>query len=748
MWFVLALMMAGIVEAAPKPNIIFFLIDDLGWADVGCNGSTFYETPNVDRLAREGMRFTDAYAANPVCTPTRASIMTGKYPSRINMTNFGGHRGPNAPKYKLLGPEAVGSLPLDEITIAEALKEAGYRTAHIGKWHLQSHGQKDKANFPQAQGFDVNIAGHNAGQPGSYFYPYKSERHAWSNVPDLEGGKEGEYLTDRLTDEAIKFIADSAGYCPDREDACGEMSRQARHDSALETSTIPRRSSRAKSRDLLLANRPSKGKPFFLNMWYYTVHTPIMGRPDKVEKYRQKAKRLGLDNPDEALKEYDSWHHAQQDNAAYAAMVESMDENVGRILDALKANGLEDNTAVIFMSDNGGLSTGGGKKMPTSNLPLRAGKAWVYEGGIREPMIIRWPGTTKPGSTCGEPVVSTDFYPTMLEMAGLPLRPKQHVDGVSLKPLLTGEAESLGREAVYFHYPHYHHINSMGPAGAVRMGDWKLVERYENMKVELFNLREDIGEQHNLSQSKPKLTAKLRKMLHNWRKDSGSRMPTANPNYSGDDFYTPEQDKKALKQKAALKADLPNVLLIGDSISIGYTPPVIEALKGVANVQRAKANCGDTKRGKRALKTWLGDTKWDVIHFNWGLHDLCHRHPDAKVYGNRDKVNGTIAVTLEQYEKNLEQLVQQLKQTGATLIWASTTKVPEGEAGRKVGDDIRYNAVAEKIMKRHNIAINDLHALSVSFPPDLSTRPGDVHFTKAGSAKLGEQVAESIREQL
>ena len=702
----LALTAPGPAAAAPRPNpprrvnIIFFLIDDLGWADVGCNGSTFYETPNVDRLAAEGMRFTDAYAANPVCTPTRASIMTGKYPSRIYMTNFGGHRGPNTPKYKLLGPEAIGSLPLGEVTIAEALKGAGYRTAHIGKWHLQSHGQKDKANFPQAQGFDVNIAGHNAGQPGSYFYPYKSERHAWSNVPDLEGGKEGEYLTDRLTDEAIGFIEDS------------------------------------------------KDAPFFLNMWYYTVHTPIMGRPDKVEKYRQKAKRLGLDNPDEAIKEYDSWHHARQDNAAYAAMVESMDENVGRILDALKANGLEESTAVIFMSDNGGLSTGGGKRMPTSNLPLRAGKAWVYEGGIREPMIIKWPGVTEAGKTCQEPVVSTDFYPTMLEMAGLPLRPEQHVDGVSLKPLLTGQAKSLGREAVYFHYPHYHHINSMGPAGAVRMGDWKLVERYENMKVELFNLRDDIGEQNDLSQSKPKLTAKLKKMLHNWRKDSGARMPTRNPNYSGDDFYTPEQDKKALKQKAALKADLPNVLLIGDSISIGYTPPVVEALKGVANVRRAKANCGDTNRGKSALTKWLGDTAWDVIHFNWGLHDLCHRHPDAKVYGNRDKVNGTIAVPIGQYEQNLEQLVQQLKATGATLIWASTTKVPEGEADRKVGDDIKYNAVAARIMKKHGIPINDLHTLSASFPPDLSTRTGDVHFTKPGSAKLAEKVVESIRAEL
>ncbi len=490
-------------ETSPeRVNILFFLIDDLGWADVGCNGSTFYETPNVDRLAGEGMRFTDAYAANPVCTPTRASIMTGKYPSRIMMTNFGGHRGPSAPKYKLLGPEATGSLPLAEVTIAEALQAVGYRTAHIGKWHLQSHSQKDKANFPQAQGFDVNIAGHNAGQPGSYFYPYKSERHAWSNVPDLEGGKEGEYLTDRLTDEAIRFIESNKA-----------------------------------------------GQPFFLNMWYYTVHTPIQGKQEKIAKYTAKAKTLGpVAAGQEAIREYDSWHHARQDNAAYAAMVESMDENVGRILDALKANGLEQNTAIIFMSDNGGLSTGGGKGMPTSNLPLRAGKAWIYEGGIREPMIIKWPGVTKAGSVCSVPVVSTDFYPTMLEMAGLPLQPEQHVDGLSLKGLLKRKANGLDREAVYFHYPHYHHINSMGPSGAVRMGDYKLVERFENMQVELFNLRDDIGEQKDLSKAMPELTARMIKMLHDWRRRSGARMPTPNPNYEGDEFYTPEQDKKALKQ--------------------------------------------------------------------------------------------------------------------------------------------------------------------------------------------------------
>jgi len=682
-----------------KPNIVFFLIDDLGWADVGCNGSTFYETPNVDRLAAEGMRFTDAYAANPVCTPTRASIMTGKYPSRINMTNHSGIAGPKGPKYKLNAPQPTGSLSLQEMTIAKVLQAAGYRTAHMGKWHLQNHNQKDKVNFPEAHGFDVNIAGHNAGQPGSYFYPYKNDKHAWSNVPGLEGGKPGEYLTDRLTDEAITFI-------------------QSQKDD----------------------------QPFFLNMWYYTVHTPIMGKPDKIEKYRNKAKAMGLTDADNAVREYDSWHHAQQDNPAYAAMVESMDENVGRILEALKVSGLDQNTVVIFMSDNGGLSTGSSKRSPTSNLPLRAGKGWAYEGGIREPMIIKWPGVTKAGSSCAEPVISTDFYPTMLEMAGLPLKPEQHVDGVSLTPLLKGEAANLGREAIYFHYPHYHHINSMGPSGAVRMGDYKLVERYENMKVELFNLRDDIGEQKDLSQSMPELSAKLTKMLHEWRKKSGARMPTLNPAYEAKTFYTPKQDLDGLKVKTEINADLPNVLIIGDSISIGYTKPVIALLKGIANVQRVKTNSGDTNSGMQNLKRWLGTTQWDVIHFNWGLHDLCYRHPDSKMQGHRDKLNGIIGVPLDQYEKNLEALVLQLKATGAKLIWASTTVVPEGEAGRILGDDLRYNAVAAKIMQKYNIPIDDLHALSTGFAGKYSSRPGDVHYKNAGSAKLAQQVAEFIEK--
>jgi len=267
-------------------------------------------------------------------------------------------------------------------------------------------------------------------------------------------------------------------------------------------------------------------------MWYHTVHTPIEPRKDKLAKYQEKAKAMGLDKTsNEAVQEYQSWAHAHQDNAAYACMVESMDENVGRILKTLKHLHIEDETIVVFFSDNGGLSTGKGPKSPTSNMPLRAGKAWVYEGGIREPLIIKWPDAKRSNVKINEPVISTDLYPTILEMIGLPLKPQQHLDGVSLKPLITAETKQLGREAIYFHYPHYHHINTMGPAGAVRMGEYKLVERFENMKVELFNLKDDIGETNDLSGEMPELTEKMKAMLHQWRKATGSRMPERNETY-------------------------------------------------------------------------------------------------------------------------------------------------------------------------------------------------------------------------
>ena len=466
------------------PNIVLFLIDDLGWADLGVTGSTYYETPNVDALAEKGVFFSDAYAANPVCSPTRASIMTGKYPSRIGLSNHSGSAGPKGPTYKLTPPDVVGNLPPEDLTLAEALKAAGYTTAHIGKWHLQAHHNTTRTHYPENHGFDINIAGHRLGQPGSYYFPYTSEQHPSTNVPGMQDGEKGDYLTDALTDKAIQFIENHVD------------------------------------------------RPFFLNMWYYTVHTPIHPRKDKLEKYRKKAEAMGLNaSRKDAVADHLSFSRAQQDSPDYACMVESMDENIGRILDALKRLELENDTMVIFLSDNGGLSTGTGPSYPTSSFPLRAGKAWLYEGGIRVPLILKLPGKVKAGLKVATPVVSTDLYPTILELAGLPLHPEQHVDGMSLKPLLTGHVNTLDREAIYFHYPHYHHINTMGPAGAVRMGDYKLVEVFETGAVELYNLRDDLGEQKNLSAEMPELTGQLTKMLRDWQAASGAGMPIANSDY-------------------------------------------------------------------------------------------------------------------------------------------------------------------------------------------------------------------------
>jgi arylsulfatase A-like enzyme len=438
------------VAAAAKPNFVFILIDDLGWADVGCFGSQFYETPNIDRLAAQGMRFTDGYAACAVCSPTRASIMTGKYPARLHITDWIAGEG-DKPANKLKIPDWQKFLPLTETTVAKALKTAGYTTGSVGKWHLGG-----PEYFPEHHGFDVNVAGSNAGHPASYFWPYEGKNNTVTGLK--AGGKEGEYLTDRLTDEAEKFI------------------------------------------------EQNKAKPFFLYFAHYAVHTPLMARADKLAKYQAKPP---VD---------------EQQNAKYAAMVESVDDSVGRILKQLDALGLADNTVVVFMSDNGGLWP-----MSTANAPLRAGKGYPYEGGIREPLIIKWPGMAKPGATCRVPVSSIDFFPTLLEIAGVP-RPGA-VDGVSLVPLLK-QTGTIQREALYWHYPHYWGGQRTTPYGVIRAGDWKLIEFYEDMRVELYDLKADLGEARDLAKDKPEKAAELREKLHAWRQAVGAQMPTPNPNYN------------------------------------------------------------------------------------------------------------------------------------------------------------------------------------------------------------------------
>jgi len=458
---------------ARKPNFVFILVDDLGWRDLGCFGSSFYETPNIDKLCAESMKFTNAYAACPVCSPTRASIMTGKYPARMGTTDWFGAPQPETIqqhwiRHKPLQPAPYREeLPLDEITVAEALKDNGYQTFFAGKWHL---GHTEEF-WPEHQGFDINKGGWSSGGPygpGRYFVPYGN--------PRLEDGPEGEHLPDRLASETVKFITDN------------------------------------------------KDKSFLAYLSFYSVHTPLITREDLKVKYQQKRKELTLELAWGQEGERKVRH--VQEHAVYAGMVEAMDAACGKVLRTLKELKLDDNTVVFFMSDNGGLSTSEGH--PTSNLPLRGGKGWMYEGGIREPVIVKWPGGTQPGSVCETPVTSTDFYPTMLEIASVPLRPDQHVDGMSWVPLLKGQ--KMNRGPLYWHYPHYGNQGG-APASAIRDGRWKLVRFYEpGCEIELYDLNDDMGETKNLANKYPEIADKLNAKLSAWLKEVDAKFPSPNPN--------------------------------------------------------------------------------------------------------------------------------------------------------------------------------------------------------------------------
>jgi len=456
-----------------KPNFVFILIDDLGWIDTGCYGSKFYETPNIDRLAAEGMRFTNAYAACAVCSPTRAAVMTGRYPARLGVTDwirarFQGGKIPadkkNPTEYvggknkKLLCPPNALWMELEEITIAEALKSAGYTSCHIGKWHL---GADDW--YPEKQGFDFNIGGCDFGQPPKYFDPYS--RKGQGPIPTLEPRRKGEYLTDREADEAVKFI------------------------------------------------RSNKDKPFFLYMANYAVHTPIQGKADLVSKYKVKKP-------------------TNQKNPIYAAMVESVDDAVGKIYSALDELNLAERTIIFFTSDNGGLMG------VTSNVPLRAGKGYPYEGGIREPLIVRWPKVIKPGTVSHEPVTSVDYFPTICQAAGVPPPRDRDIDGVSLLGHLKSSGiQKLNRHTIFWHFPHYR--GNIVPYSIIREGDWKLIKRYDTSAssvepgktFELYNLKGDLSESNDLSEVLPAKVRRLNAKLTRWLKLSGAKLPRPNPDY-------------------------------------------------------------------------------------------------------------------------------------------------------------------------------------------------------------------------
>jgi arylsulfatase A-like enzyme len=454
------------LAAAPssKPNFVFFLVDDLGWMDLGCYGSTYHETPNIDALAKSGVRFTNAYAASPVCSPTRAAIMTGKYPSRVDITDWIPGRGTDNPK--LTTPEDREHLALNETTLAESFRDKGYQTFYAGKWHLG-----DEGHFPQDQGFDINKGGHHKGSPpGGYYAPF--------NNPQLDDKPDDRYLTDRLTNESVAFI-----------------------------------------------DQRNPNNPFLLYFSFYTVHTPVQGNDQYDDYFTEKAK--SLTGNAEPIRERDGLTRTRQDNPQYAAMAKSLDDNVGRVLDALEARGLDENTVIIFTSDNGGLSTLA-RIGPSSQLPLRAGKGWCYEGGIRVPLIIRAPGVSQAGLVSDTPAISMDYFPTMLDLAGYKLQPKLHKDGESLVNALQGK--SVNRDTLYWHYPHYHG-STWKPGAAIRVGNWKAINFYEYGETELYNLKNDIGELKDLSQKNPEKLKELLAKLEKIQKKTNAKLPHPNPGY-------------------------------------------------------------------------------------------------------------------------------------------------------------------------------------------------------------------------
>lgn len=465
--FLLTLLCLISAASARKPNVVFFLVDDLGQRDLGCYGSSFYETPNLDRLAKEGARFSDAYAACPVCSPSRASLMTGRYPQRTGITDYIG-AADKPEKWKrntpLLPAPFSDRLALEETTLAESLKSQGYATMFAGKWHLGPDGF-----WPEQQGFDVNKGGMDRGGPyggKKYFSPYDNPR-----LPD---GQEGEHLPDRLASEVCQFM-------------------EAKRD-----------------------------EPFLAYFSFYSVHTPLMARPDLQKKYEEKHARLKLEP--KFAEEGKSRVRTVQEHVVYAAMVEAMDLAVGKVLQKIDALGLREETIVIFTSDNGGLSTSEG--WPTSNLPLRGGKGWMYEGGLRVPLIIRWPGVSKSDSVISTAVSGIDFLPTFQTAAGMPLT---RSDGIDLAAVLKGSGSP--ERSLFWHYPHYGNQGG-SPSAAIRHGNWKLIEWLGTDHIELYDLSKDLGEANDLAATQPEQVAVLSTELHTWQKDVGALFPTANPDYA------------------------------------------------------------------------------------------------------------------------------------------------------------------------------------------------------------------------
>lgn len=456
--------LAAAAKTKRQPNVIVVLVDDLGWMDLSIQGSDFYKTPNIDRLAETGTRFTDGYAACAVCSPTRAALMTGRHPHRLGITDWiraefqlGGRQGPNSNRsgyhdagLNYLTPVNKSFLSHNEITLAELVKPAGYATCFIGKWHLGGKGY-----LPTDQGFDENFGGWDYGQPPSYFDPYTNKR-LQEGIPTLKPRKEGEYLTDREADEAVGFI------------------------------------------------RRHKDKPFLLYLSHYTVHTPIQAKQSVTEKYIPLKDGKG------------------QDNAIYASMLESLDDSMGRLLETLEEHELTDNTVIIFTGDNGGLDR---NDNPTDNAPLKIGKGFATEGGIRVPWIVRWPGVTQPGTVNKTPITSVDLFPTIASITDTSVAKNHLLDGLDLTEILKGEQGP--ERSLFWHFPHYRHRGGDDPYSIVRNGNWKLIYYYDPMKIELYHLVKDIGELHNLVDDEPEVTGQLLRELKEHLEETGAKKPIA-----------------------------------------------------------------------------------------------------------------------------------------------------------------------------------------------------------------------------
>lgn len=491
---IVSLLLLPFLQAAEKPrNVVFILVDDLGVTDIDIDGSDpFYETPNLEKFAKTAVNFTNGYASCPVCSPTRSAIMTGRNPARTNNTNYfgapnqfleempadydavrdffevGGKGGRK--NYPLWPAPYLGRLPDGTTTLAQALKNNGYATFFAGKWHL-GH----KGHYPQDHGFDVNIGGQSGGGPyggKKYFSPYGNDQ--------IEDGPDGEHLTERLGRETANFI------------------------------------------------KANKGKPFLAYLSFYSVHTPLMAPEDLVKKYQAKRKELGLG--DEFAPEPPRKNRTIHSHAVYAAMLESMDSACGQVLDTLEAEGLVENTLVIFTSDNGGLSTSEGS--PTSNLPYRAGKGWLYEGGIRVPVLIRNPATGHGGASSAEPVYSTDYFPTILAATGNGLLPGQHKDGASFVEYLEDPDKKPSGRPMFWHYPHWGNQGG-SPGTVIREGKWKLIRWGWPKRTELFDLEADPGESEDISSKHPEIVTKLSGQIDSFLKETDAYAATPNPDLKG-----------------------------------------------------------------------------------------------------------------------------------------------------------------------------------------------------------------------